>query len=462
MASTYIGELGPFPKTNRSAFLNFLRSKYEMYTGALEVGSYPSYLTLDPSDTCQLRCPTCPTGIENQSKRDRSKDPTLYRKDRSLLSQDLFDALIDEMGEFLFLIVFYDWGEPLLNKKLPGFIRVASAMQIETEINTNLSLRLSDDFIEELLCSGLNYIEVSIDGFTQSTYEIHRRGGNLELVKENLEKLVDTRARLNLRTSITYNFIVFSFNEHELKDAKRYARKLGINFNAREAFTDNPDWLPSYRKGEKPLHTEEELLALHTHPGQPAPHYARWSPLNTRKGSKPPSACGWHYGYSVVTAGGPVQPCCAVAHESDDFGRVSPGRTSFSDVWNNEQYRSSRAAFAGEEPEGGALIETVCSHCYFPVLMQHMYSLHDIKILARFVEVFDGVDPVLEAAFKLFGHARYGRWVNALYRRGLFHPLVQAAVLNGNQSNASAFVDFFEKHLLDELPAIPGAGRRAE
>src|SRR2546426_11539759 len=59
----------PFRKKNRSAYSNFLRAKYEAYTGAVEVTSYPYYLSIDPCDICQLRCPTCPTGIENERKK---------------------------------------------------------------------------------------------------------------------------------------------------------------------------------------------------------------------------------------------------------------------------------------------------------------------------------------------------------------------------------------------------------
>src|SRR5262249_28747030 len=79
----------PFRKTNRSAFLNFLRAKYEMYTGAVEVHSLPYYLCLDPSDRCQLRCPTCPTGVENELRRRHSGPGFIYRSERAILSTEL-------------------------------------------------------------------------------------------------------------------------------------------------------------------------------------------------------------------------------------------------------------------------------------------------------------------------------------------------------------------------------------
>ena len=67
-----------FQKTNRSAFSNFLLARYEMYTGETDVSARPYYLCIDPSYKCQLRCPTCPTGIENESRRYRDAGNLLF------------------------------------------------------------------------------------------------------------------------------------------------------------------------------------------------------------------------------------------------------------------------------------------------------------------------------------------------------------------------------------------------
>ena len=81
--------------------------------------------------------------------------------------------------------MFYNWGEPLLNKQLPAFIRKAKARRIETDVNSNLSLHLSNDDIDELLGSGLDNLSASLDGFSQQSYETYRVGGDLELAKSN-------------------------------------------------------------------------------------------------------------------------------------------------------------------------------------------------------------------------------------------------------------------------------------
>src|SRR6185503_12493792 len=77
-----------FPKENLSAFLNFLRAKYEAYTRAQTVFSRPYYAMIDPCDVCQLRCPTCPTGIENEGRRSGNRLDTTYRTDRSTMKPE--------------------------------------------------------------------------------------------------------------------------------------------------------------------------------------------------------------------------------------------------------------------------------------------------------------------------------------------------------------------------------------
>jgi len=251
-----------FKKQNRSAFANFLHAKYEMFTEVIKVSTLPYYLCLDPSDKCQLRCPTCPTGIENESRRRKDVEPTLYRIDRKKLSVDLYDSLLDELGDNLFLLMLYNYGEPLLNPHLPEFIRAASDREIATETHSNLSLTLTDQRIDDLLTAGIDRLAASVDGFSQQAYEVHRVGGNVKLVHENLERLAKARDRLGLDTEIIYNFLIFKHNENEIEDARKFAQDIGIDFCPRDAVINDPSWLPSHREQEQPYYSKEQQDAI--------------------------------------------------------------------------------------------------------------------------------------------------------------------------------------------------------
>jgi len=368
-----------FRKKNLSAFKNFLRTRYERLAGEVRVHSYPFHAFIDPSSICHLSCPTCPTGLENASKKTGQR---MHYRNRTLMSMDLFNWLIDELGEYLFMISFFNWGEPLMNKNLPRFIKKAQALDIYTEIHTHLSLRLSDQAMEDLLLSGVDEIAVSIDGFSKETYPIYRRGGNLDLVLNNLERLKTLNDRLGLNTKIIWNFLVFSFNEHEVKTARKYCENLGVFFNPRDAYIDiekNPDWLPSYRRGEANKKAGEPL-----------------SP------KEPGRSCAWHYYYSVVNSDGSVSPCCALWDQSNDFGTILTGTTCFADIWNNSLFMKARSLFSSKITIQFPEIKTYCEKCPSEGL-KDLFSF-DQQVRLRFKEIFSGAEPLMEECFRLLDH----------------------------------------------------------
>jgi hypothetical protein len=50
----------------------------------------------------------------------------------------------------------------------------------------NFSLNYKDDYIEELLISGLDFLHVDVDGLDQEVYSKYRRKENFELVAQDI------------------------------------------------------------------------------------------------------------------------------------------------------------------------------------------------------------------------------------------------------------------------------------
>ncbi len=402
-----------FRKTNRSAYLNFLLSKYEAYRGATSVRSLPYHADIDPSDICQLRCPGCPTGIENEGRRQGLKEETVYRNQRAKLSRDLFHSVLDEIGEYLFMIEFHSQGEPLLNQDVTSFIRKAHSLGIETQTRTNLSLQLSDERIDDLASCGLGVLWASVDGFSQRAYEQYRVGGQIELVKRNLERLAESVERHRSGTTIVYQFLVFRWNEGEVEEARKFAEQLGIQFHLQDPIISKEDWLPSYRRSEKPLLSSEDVDALAkewTAAGNPSywkdherhdywiPAHPglRWIPQNSPQDD---SFCGWHYTATTIEPSGHLTPCCWTTKEGDRLGAIEPGRTSLADVWNGSAYQKTRAEFAN--PDAKTPPTTLCSRCYIPDIFKHVLSNNDVLVSNQFHEVFKDSEPALSRAFQL-------------------------------------------------------------
>ena len=413
-----------FTKDNRTAFVNFLEAQYERLIGKTVVGSYPYFMFIDPTSICNLRCPFCPTGDENEARRSGQKR---HYRDRTIMSKDIYDALLDEMNEYLFYIGLYNWGEPLLSKNLPYFIRRAKEADIYTEIQTNLSIELSEQAMEELLLSGIDMITASIDGFSQETYQIYRRGGDFKLVKSNIERLAALKNRLGVQTEIVWNYLVFSFNEHEIKDIEKYCRDRGIIFCLRESYINresHPHWLPSYRKNEL-IQTEDNKHKRKLNNGVSFRNISKVilkalsgghakDSLRTHTRAK---SCAWHYSYSVVNADGSVSPCCAPWEQAYDFGKVVPGKLAFSDIWNNDFFRKSRGVFSSHTVKDFSNVKSICEKCPFDDYVKDQYSPWDKFVHNRFWQVCAN-DPALKKAFLLLTRST-DRFVHYMREKGV-------------------------------------------
>jgi MoaA/NifB/PqqE/SkfB family radical SAM enzyme len=387
-------------RTNLAAFENYLIAKYERLAGKVRTRSYPYLMTIDPSSICQLRCPGCYTGIFNERRRRKSKDLDDARS-TSRLTRGVLDAIFGETGDLLFYCHFYNWGEPLLNDQLPDFIRSASQRDIYTKVDTNLSLRCTDQKLEQLLLSGLDELAVSIDGFSQETYGKYRVNGRFDLVMENLTRLVAIRQRLGAHTRINWNLLIFSFNENEVPEIARFCAERNIDFVPKDAtFTAKmpPEWLPAYRREGRPnpyrQHRSAELTS--------SDWFTPSGMLPLHVGRPEGRTCAWHYGYTVVNADGAVHPCCGLYRPKDDFGRVTAEPGSFGRVWNNENFEAVRRDFPQGTQSRATGPTTACTKCRHSDIYRDQYTVLDREIMMKYWSLNPASDArQLDAYFTL-------------------------------------------------------------
>jgi MoaA/NifB/PqqE/SkfB family radical SAM enzyme len=186
--------------------------------------SHPIFMRINPYNGCNLSCPGCFIGAEKTGLITRK-----IKRGRSL-SLDNYKICVDKLSKYLLKIVLYDEGEPLLNNDLINMISYASSKNISTVVSTNFSLELPDDYFRQLVLSGLEHIIIALDGITQDIYEQYRVGGDVELVINNVNMLVETKKEMN-RTNplIEIQFIKFGYNNHQLNDVKNLSEKLPVD-----------------------------------------------------------------------------------------------------------------------------------------------------------------------------------------------------------------------------------------
>jgi radical SAM protein with 4Fe4S-binding SPASM domain len=198
-------------------FLLWLSYHLSKNTKRAFVWGLPFSSSIEPTTSCNLRCPQCPSGLRSFSR------PT------GMLQGDLYKTYIDEQYRTLTYLILYFQGEPYLNKGFLDMVRYASDKKIYTATSTNAHY-LDVQSAKETVQSGLNRIIISIDGIDQESYAKYRIGGKLEKVLEGTKNLVQAKKESRSKTPfIIWQFIVFKHNENQLPEIKRLAKEYGVD-----------------------------------------------------------------------------------------------------------------------------------------------------------------------------------------------------------------------------------------
>lgn len=319
-------------------YTNLAKLRVNMALRRVTVRQYPAYAVIDPTSYCQISCPGCPTGSGSGART------------RTSMSWERYKSVIDEVGDYLLSLDLYNWGEPLLHKQAPEFIQYAASKGIRVNVHSNLSMKLSDDYVHRLVKSGLERLVVSLDGATQETYSQYRRGGDILLVRENMLRIQAAKRELGSLTPVVcWRFLAFEHNEHEVEIARRNHRDWGADeFNVSGAI------IPSVKPYDQQLKPSRQYRCLIEHPVTAKQRSVR--------------TCSWLYFGLVLNANGSVSPCCAVEVERDDFGQHSVG-DGFLRVWNNGSFAGARRFFAKQSKAEGSSKESdgdersICERC---------------------------------------------------------------------------------------------------
>jgi MoaA/NifB/PqqE/SkfB family radical SAM enzyme len=348
--------------------LNLFLARYHFEARSAAVLSRPYGLVIDPSNMCQLACPGCVHSV-------RSETLKVFDWNKGTLSEDRLSALLKLYGPYAIGVYFCNYGEPLLNLNTPKLIRLAKSYLMGTALSTSLSVRRLDAaaYVE----SGLDFMVLSIDGATQPVYERFRRNGDLELVIANVRKLVEAKRALGRRTPVlSWNFLAFEHNRHEIELAARMARRLGVNqfrvVNPFDVRWDDPEIRAAPVKG-RVLRLDWRSFSNLPENWNPFPESldtvglarAFERPWNGGKatdedGASAGHTCHWLYKNLVMDATGRIMPCCGAPRPDANLVFASFDGNG-SDPFNSEKYRVARSFFSTGVP--GAGDAPYCTRC---------------------------------------------------------------------------------------------------
>lgn len=271
----------------------------------------PVSVSIEPTTSCNLRCPQCPSGLREFSR------PT------GMLDMAMFSKAMEQLGTKLTYLTLYFQGEPYLNPQFLAMVKVASDKKIYTATSTNAHY-LSDENCVETIRSGLDRLIISMDGISEDTYKKYRIGGDLEKVIEGTKNLVQWKRKMKSKTPfIIWQFIVFSHNEHELSELKTIASNIGV------------DQLKLKSAQIYDFESAIDLIPKN-------PKYARYSIKKAGFAIKNKllNHCWRMWQGCVITWDGKIVPCCFDKDATYRLGDISD--KTFTEIWHGQAYSSFR------------------------------------------------------------------------------------------------------------------------
>ena len=305
--------------------LSYILSKV---TGKAVMRGLPMSISFEPTTSCNLRCPECPSGLRS------------FTRPTGMLEEDLFKRTIDELHQTLLYLIFYFQGEPYLHPQFLDLVGYAYKKKIYTATSTNAHY-LTDANARKTVESGLDRLIISIDGTTQETYEQYRVGGKLNKVIEGTKLILKWKKALKSSTPhVVFQFLVVKPNEHQIDELKALAKELGVDEVGLKTAQ-----IYDYEQGSDLIPTIDK--------------YARYAPNANgtyRIKNELIDHCWKMWHSCVITWDGLVVPCCFDKDADHRLGDLK--QSTFTNLWFSEGYRNFRASLIRSRSE----IE-MCKNC---------------------------------------------------------------------------------------------------
>ncbi len=272
----------------------------------------PWSLSIEPTTSCNLNCPECPSGLKK------------FTRPTGQMNLSNFKTLIDKQYKYLIWLTLYFQGEPFLNPHFFEFVRYARKKKIFTSTSTNGHF-LSPTLAKKTVESNLDQLIISLDGLDAETYKKYRIGGNYEKVMSGIQNLVKAKKAAGVsHPYLIVQFIVFKSNEHQIKKVKRLKKELGV-----DKVEIKTAQFYNFEKGKDLMTSVDE--------------YSRYK--ETREGefqikNKLKNRCLRMWQGAVITWDGDVVPCCYDKDADHKFGNLI--EDNFKDIKNNTEYSNFR------------------------------------------------------------------------------------------------------------------------
>jgi radical SAM protein with 4Fe4S-binding SPASM domain len=311
-----------------NAFKILVSYYYSLYTKKPALKGLPLSIAVEPTTSCNLRCPECPSGLRS------------FSRSIGMLKAETFNNMLSQIRQHVVSMLFYFQGEPYLNRQFLELVKLASDANIYTATSTNAHY-LDDETAKKTVESGLDRLIISIDGASQETYESYRVGGRLEKVIEGTKNIIKWKKELKSSTPhVIFQFLVVKPNEQDIPKIYELAKELEVD--------------------EVKLKTAQIYDYQNGSPLIPNnPKYSRYRKLTNGLYSiknKLLNQCWKMWHSCVLTWDGRVVPCCFDKDATHQLGNLNT--ESFEKIWHGDAYNKFRSDILKARNE-----VDICTNC---------------------------------------------------------------------------------------------------
>lgn len=294
---------------------------------------------IDIVGTCNLRCPTCPTGNFLDDEFNVGRNPTgfidigLYER---ILDKIRADNVADRIEVHL-----YNWGEPLLHPKVADIIALTKEKGFYCGVSSNLNLEKQ---LKDVVKAAPDFLRVSLSGYYQDSYKQTHQRGDIRVVKSNMYRLRTMLDQYDSKTSVQVLYHVYRHNAgDDLAMMIKLCEELGFGLDPVWAFFMPLEKTLDYLDGKITAADQKTIDMLAMDPKEVA-EFA----LPFREAD-----CGLRHSQITMNMDGSVPLCCAT------FDREHIVAESFLDISHEDLQRARY-----DNPMCGACMEKG-QHVYF-------------------------------------------------------------------------------------------------
>jgi len=309
----------------------------------------PPVIRIEPSASCNLACAHCPTGTIEMT--------------RGIMKKNIFDKILKELESHkntVRVVVLYHGGEPLLNKHFATMVRQIKNIGISQVKTVSNGMLIDDAKIKEIIESGIDSIEFSLDGRSPEENNFIRRKSSFAVVSENIKKLLDYKilySKNNLKVYLSNTQFLPTENPGEHISLPPEA----------------PKYLKQTFSGKYEEHLEYKCTwAMEwPHMGDTKEYFNYWT---DRSDAELKSKCSLVYDTMTFRWNGDVVACCFDLTSQYVLGNIS--ETNLNSIWNGKKYEFIRNSIQSKKHI------KMCSQCN--MIRPPVYLLYKNELEVRF------------------------------------------------------------------------------